>query len=235
MTIWASTTRGPGTRSQRSSAPLAATTTATTISGPMKRAPVEGEALPGQQRHPRRAGRDERRARARRGGRHASGRAAAGANVDPVMLVPSACSVRSAGGETSWGIIRPPPRCEGRRRPRPRRAPEVLPDGLQPVARAETHGAPALLGEGRGRGAARTADRAGPGVDVERERQAGRRVVVHPAEHRQVVVLDTADDRDDQPALRGLGEPAGVERGSWIGCTTASASSSGAVLRSASR
>ena len=36
MTSWASTRSAPGTRSQRSTAPLRATTTPMTINGPMK-------------------------------------------------------------------------------------------------------------------------------------------------------------------------------------------------------
>jgi hypothetical protein len=59
-----------------------------------------------------------------------------------------------------------------------------------------------------------------PRLDVERDRHARGGVVVHPPEHRQVVVLDAADDGDDETALGGLASQLVSMRGSWMACTT---------------
>ena len=55
-----------------------------------------------------------------------------------------------------------------------------------------------------------------PRVDVERDRQARRGVVLQAAEERQVGVAQSAEDPDGETAVPGLGQPLGVGRGGVV-------------------
>jgi hypothetical protein len=55
-----------------------------------------------------------------------------------------------------------------------------------------------------------------PGVDVERDRQARRRVVLEPAQEREVGLAEPAEDPDGEATVPGLGEPLGVGGGGVV-------------------
>ena len=116
-------------------------------------------------------------------------------------------------------------------------APELLPHRLEPVARAERDGAPALLGQQcrtrpprRRRPRPRRRRRG-------RRRGPSRRVRVHPAQHRVRRAGSTPPTTATiSPPPPCLGQPAGVECGPGaVAARRPAPRAAGAVLRSASR
>ena len=145
-----------------------------------------------------------------------------------------------AGEAAADRVIGSTSRRRGRRRRRGRglgaAASELLPDGVQPVAGpSDTARQPCWARTGADAPPAPAA--ADPGVDVERDRQRRAGVVLHPAQQRAGRAASTLPKTATvRPPCAALGRASRCRGAAWCTAwTTASASSSGPVLRSASR